>query len=201
MSSPKKWVPRGRATITLGSFVLCLALASGSPAANESLRQYVDEITAASITVSTEILVFARERTDLAVNARDYITLAPVEINRTGARSLFWSGYLWSTIDRRNAQPLLAEGDELVLLADGRPLRLHGDGKTLRDHGAGEPITSSPGRHAVPVLFPATPEEIAYVSRATEVRIELIHAGTSESFTLWKGKPAKLSEFAESVSP
>lgn len=185
----------------VGSFVFCLALAFGCSAADESVRQYVDEITAASITVSTETLIFARERTDLAVNARDYITLAPVEINQTGKRALFWSGYLWSTIDRRNSQPLLAEGDELVLLADGRPLRLHGDGKALKDHGAAEPITSSPARTAVAVLFPSSAEEISYVSRATEVHIELIHAGVSESFALWKGKPTRLSGFSASVTP
>ena len=165
------------------------------------MREYIDEITAANITVSSKILIFARERTDLAANARDYITLAPVEINRTGTRKYFWSGYLWSTIDRRNRQPLLQEGDELVLLADGRPIPLHGNGKTLKDLGAGEPITPSPARAATPVLFPVSPEEIAYVARATEVHIELLHAGSSESFTLWKGKPAMLAAFAEHVSP
>jgi hypothetical protein len=179
--------------------VLCLVLAAGCPAA-EAVRQYVDEITAASIMVSTESLIFARERSDLAANARDYITLVPVEINRSGARALFWSGYLWSTIDRRNSEPLLAKGDELVLLADGRPIRLHGDGRTLRDHGAGQPISPSPARNAVAVLYAASAEEISYVSHATEVHVESIRAGASDSFTLWKGKPARLSEFAEKVA-
>ena len=200
MSPEYRWL-QPRAAIAVAALVLSLALTQTSPAAEDGVREYIDEITAANITVSSKILIFARERTDLAANARDYITLAPVEINRTGTRKYFWSGYLWSTIDRRNRQPLLQEGDELVLLADGRPIPLHGNGKTLKDLGAGEPITPSPARAAIPVLFPVNPEEIAYVARATEVHIELLHAGTSESFTLWKGKPAMLAAFAEHVSP
>jgi hypothetical protein len=179
--------------------VLFLALAAASPAAGDAVREYVDEITAASVTVSTETLIFARERGDLAANARDYVTLAPVQINRTGTRTTFWSGYLWSTIDRRNGQSFLADSDELVLLADGRPLRLHGNGKTLKDLGAGQPITPSPSRKAIPVLFPASPEEIAYVSQAREVYIELLHDGSSERFTLWNGKPARFSAFVEEI--
>lgn len=181
--------------------LLCLLAVATSHAADEAVREYVDEITAASITASTDTLLFARERTDLAVNARDYITLIPVEINRTGTRTCFWSGYLWSTIDRRGRQSWLAEGDELVLLADGRPIRLRSSGKTLEDQGAAQPISPSPARTAIPVLFPATPEEIAYVAHAAEVRVALLHSGTSESFVLWKGRPGALRAFSEHISP
>jgi hypothetical protein len=183
------------------ALLLCLLPAARAPAADDAVREYVDETTAASITASAGVLIFARERTDLAVNARDYVTLVPVEINRSGKRACFWSGYLWSTIDRRNRQPWLAEGDDLVLLADGRPLPLRISGKTLKDQGAAEPITPSPARNAIPVLFPATVEEIAYVAHATEVRIELLHAGTNETFVLWKGRPGAFTAFSEHVSP
>lgn len=181
--------------------LLCLLPVASSQAANDGVREYVDETTAASITASNEPLIFARERTDLAVNARDYVTLVPVEINRSGKRACFWSGYLWSTIDRRNRQPWLAEGDELVLLADGRPIPLRISGGTLRDQGVAEPITPSPVRSAIPVLFPAAMEEIAYVAHASEVSIELLHAGTNETFVLWKGRPSTFAAFSEHVSP
>lgn len=180
--------------------MLCLLPAGRSHAADYAVREYVDPTTAASITVSTSALIFARERTDLAVNARDYITLVPVEINKTGTRACFWSGYLWSTIDRRNRQSWLADGDELVLLADGRPIRLRSSGKTLRDQGAAEPISPAPVRTARPVLFLASPEEISYVAGASELRIELLHSGTSETFVLWKGHPPALRVFSEHIS-
>ena len=190
-----------RAATRIAIFVALLWTSPTSQAANDPVREYVDELTAASVTVTVESLVFARERTDLAVNARDYVTLAPLEINRTGKREYFWSGYLWSTIDRRDRQPLLAKGDELILLADGRPIYLRSDGTTVRDHGIGQPPTPAPTRTAEPVLFATDPEAISYVAHATELHIELIHAGSSDNLSLWKGKPAKLGAFVERVAP
>jgi hypothetical protein len=180
-------------------FALLLASPPGARAGEDPVREYLDEITAASITVAVDSLVFARERSDLAANARDYVTLAPIEINVTGKRSYFWSGYIWSTIDRRDRQPLLAPGDELVLLADGRPIRLRSDTRSLRDHGVGQPPTRVPARTAVAVLFVADRESIAYAARATELHIELIHAGTSEPFALWKDTRAALRAWVERV--
>jgi hypothetical protein len=175
-----------------------LAWTAGVRAA-DPVRQYVDEITAATITVAVEPLIFARERTDLAANSRDYVTLTAIEINVQGKRSYFWSAYIWSTIDRRDRQPLVAPGDELVLVADGRPIPLRSDAQTPRDRGLGESPTRAPTRTAVPALFAADRESIGYVARAGELRIELIHAGNNDAFVLWKDGRAALLAFSEAV--
>ena len=175
-----------------------LAWTAGVPAA-DSVRQYVDEITAASITVAVEPLIFARERTDLAANSRDYVTLTAIEVNIMGKRSYLWSAYIWSTIDRRERQQLVAPGDELVLVADGRPIPLRSDSKTLREHGLGGSPTRAPARTAVPALFAADLESIGYVARASELHIELIHAGSNDAFVLWKDGRAALGAFTQGV--
>jgi hypothetical protein len=189
----------GRLRAALTAVLLLLLAAPNVPADDDAVREYVDEITAVSITVTVDALVFARERSDLAANARDYITLAPLEINRTGQRSYFWSGYIWSTIDRRDREPVVGPGDQLMLLADGRPIRLLRDATPLRDRGVGQPPLRVPTRTAIPVLFSADPESIAYVSRASELHIELIHAGVNEPFPLWKDARKGIREFAERV--
>jgi hypothetical protein len=186
-----KWVR----AIVLGW--LALAAITSVWSAEEAVREYVDEITAVSITVPVNAIVFARERTDLAVNARDYVTLAPLEVNRTGKRSYFWSGYVWSTIDRRGGGPVLDPKDELVLIADGRPIPLRADGKSLRDHGVGQAPTGAPIRKATPVLFAARPDEIAYVAHAQELRVDVIHEGVSEPFLLWKDARDGVRELSE----
>jgi hypothetical protein len=163
----------------------------------EAVREYVDELTAVSITVSLDSLVFARERSDLAANARDYITLAPLEINRTGRRTLFWSGYLWSTIDRRGREPVIAADEQLVLIADGRPIALRQASASLRDQGVGQPPTPVPVRTATPVLFEAKPDEIAYVAQARELRITTVRNTESENFALWKDRRRGLLDFVE----
>ena len=102
--------------------IVAATAAVTSPAAfgAELVREYLDEKTAATITVTSASMIFARERPELAVNARDYISLAALEVNRAGTRSYYWFAYVWSTIDRRDDTPLLIESDELVLMADGR---------------------------------------------------------------------------------
>jgi hypothetical protein len=189
---------RSGAVLAMAAAVL-LAWTAGVPAADDSVHQYVDEITAASITVAVEPLIFARERTDLAANSRDYVTLTAIEVNVTGKRSYLWSAYIWSTIDRRDRQPLVVPGDELVLVADGRPISLRSDAKTLRELGIGESPTRSPARTAVPALFAADLESISYVARASELHIELIHAGSNDSFMLWKDGRAALRAFGVAV--
>jgi len=175
-----------------------LAWSARVPAA-DSVRQYVDEVTAASITVAVEPLIFARERTDLAANSRDYVTLTAVEVNVQGKRGYFWSAYIWSTIDRRDREQLLAPGDELVLVADGRPIALRSDTKTLREHGIVQSPTRAPARTAVPALFAADLESMGYVARASELHIELIHAGSNDAFVLWKDGRAALGAFTSSA--
>jgi hypothetical protein len=191
--------PRARRSAFAG--LAALVLATLAPAADEpGVREYVDETTAASITVTLNGLVFARERTDLAVNARDYITLAPIEVNRTGKRRYFWTGYVWSTIDRRGREPLLATGDRFILMADGRPIELQAEGNSLRDTGISEPPIPRPVRVASPMLFRADPDVIAYVGHAADLHVELVRAGASDSFFLWQDRREQLRAFSEHIA-
>lgn len=190
------------ASIRAGSALLggALLFTTGAAMAADAVREYVDQTSAISVTVTSSALIFARERSDLAANARDYITLAPLETNRSGERSYFWMGYLWSTIDRRKGEPMIAATDELVLLADGRPIRLVALETPLSDRGVVEPPLDPPKRNALPALFAVDLESIAYAAQATDLHIELIHAGVSESFTLWKDARPAVREFAERVA-
>src|SRR5205085_7065875 len=63
-------------------------------------REYLDEDTAATVTVVGEPLVFAYAIPALAANQRDYVTLAAAAVNRNGKVSYVLIAYFWSTIDR-----------------------------------------------------------------------------------------------------
>jgi hypothetical protein len=167
----------------------------------DTVFEYLDHETAVSVTGALKPLVFARERRDLAANARDYVTLTAIEINRTGKRTYFWSGYLWSTADRRSAEPLLAADDALVLIANGRPIRLDSAPGTLRDQGIAQAPTPAPLRTAVPVLYRADPEIFEYLASATDVHLELVRAGISEPFDLWMDGRAALRALVDRLGP
>ena len=167
--------------------LLAVAAAAGcaatTPAGGE--REYLDEQTAATVTVGAPVLVFARERPDLAVHARDYLTLVPLDVNRSGTHVQYFFGYAWSTIDKRAqpGQPSLPPHVELI--ADGRPIALAPHQGSLRDLGLGELPLPAPARAATPLIAPASREQQAFVANAAEVRAVLLRDGGSERFELW----------------
>lgn len=166
----------------------------------ELVRSYLDETTAATITVATEPLIFARERTDLAVNARDYVSLAPIEINRTGSRTYHWYAYVWSTIDRRGEESRAGAEDQFVLLADGRAIVLRRDDGTPRQLGIGKPPLPAPTRGAAAVVFAADPELFDYVARSSELRMQVIRDGQNEDFLPWRDARDAVREFVRFVT-
>lgn len=180
-------------------FLLMLSVpaVAGAPSGT---RQYLDTETVATITVAMEPSVFARERPDLAVNARDYLSLAPLEVDKAGQRQYYWCAYIWSTIDRHDAQPWLSNGDQIVLVADARPIPLHVATRSPREIGIANDPLRRPGRHAVLRLLMADLETIGYAARADELHIELISDGTAERIAPWRHRRSALRAFADGMA-
>jgi hypothetical protein len=188
--------PRARAIRALFPALLAafMTIAAGD---DKPVFEYLDEQTAATITAAVQPLVFARERSDLAANARDYVSLAPIEINRSGERRYYWFGYLWSTIDRRTGgETLQGEALEFVLLGDGRPIRLQPVSGTPRGHGIAQLPLPEPRRGAVTLMFEGEPASMSFVGHATELSLVLIRGGLSEDYALWRDERAAITSFA-----
>ena len=121
------------------------ALAGSAPP-----QEYLDEETAATITVVGEPLVFANERRDLAANARDYVTVAAAAVNRSGKITYVVIAYFWSTVDPRLRPDLLLSPPVLSLQADDRRLELHLAGHSAHEAGIGRPVHEPPGSPVTP---------------------------------------------------
>lgn len=172
-----------RAAACVLSVAMLAGCAASSPANGE--REYLDGKTAATVTVGSPELVFARERPELAVNARDYLTLVPVDVNRSGAHAQYFVGYAWSTIDKRARSGQPSSLPRVELIADGRriPLALHQG--PLTELGIGEAPVPAPSRSATLLVAPANREQQQFVADATEVRAVLLREEGSERFELW----------------
>lgn len=175
---------RLRVLLALGTAAILAAGCAATPAP-DSAREYLDEQTAATVTVGSRPLVFALERPDLAVHARDYLTLVPVDINRAGTHAQYFYGYVWSTIDKRRA----GEGDRgwprFELIADGRRIPLVPIAGTPRGIGLGEPPLPSPTASAAVLVAPTTREVQEFVARADVVVAVAHREDASERFALW----------------
>jgi hypothetical protein len=170
-----------------------LAMFAG-PAAlpgNASARHYLDRHTGATFTVMERPLVFARERSALAVNARDYISLVAIDINRGGQHQLYWYGYIWSTIAAADQAAGASAAADWMLLADARPIQLHPVNKPPRDLGIAEPPLAAPVRNATPIIFSADAEELEYLGAASGLALR---RGGAE-YQLWRDARAELASF------
>ncbi len=174
--------------------VAIVALAAGACASppSDGPRQYLDEKSAATVTVAREALVFARDRPELAVHARDYLTLVPVDVNRMGAHAVYFYGYVWSTIDKRGSGSL---GDGVAgfeIIADGRRIPLVPVNATPREIGLAEPPLRAPSASARLLIVRTDRETLALVADASELSAAELRDGLSESYVLWSGNPAEL---------
>jgi len=106
------------ALLAAGLLSACASLPAPAP------LTYLDERTGITLTLVDAPLVLARERRDLAANARDYLTLVAVTRNESGRVTPALLVHRWSTIDTRVAQAATPAGDpRLVIVADGRDIR------------------------------------------------------------------------------
>jgi len=174
-----------RPPVWFAVMAIALGVAASSPAFTRepTARQYLDRQTGATITAMERAFVFARERPALAVNARDYISLVGVDVNRGGQHLLYWYGYSWSTIDGGGADETLAPVGWL-LLADGRPIALRPVAQTPEQVGIGKIPLPRPVRGARTVLFAADAEELEFVARGGDLSVQRADGDTK--FTLWR---------------
>jgi len=176
--------------------VAMLLLAVGACASQppDVPRQYLDQQSAATVTVATGALVFARERPELAVHARDYLTLVPVDVNQAGTHRLYFYCHVWSTIDKRG-QPGNDDGPaRFELVADGRQIPLVPVEASIRELGLAEPPVRAPSPSARLLVAATDRDALEFLASASELRAIAHHGGASERYELWKdGRQSLLS--------
>lgn len=159
----------------------------------------LDEHSGASLTVVDQPLVLARERRDVAVHARDYLTLVAAELNETGHRRLVWVVHQWSTIDARALDVEPTVGAALLLVADGRDIRL----TPANDVGAAlylkNPALLAPDdSNAITTAYTIDDATLEYVATCHQVSAAFPDSRLTLPFALWKdGRPALARFLAE----
>jgi len=151
-----------------------LAIALGAcAAARDSVApsEYLDQTTAATITVAAKPLVFARERPELAAHARDYVTLAAAAVNRGGAIEYYIFAYLWSTLDDRNRGADRTSADNLTIAADDRRIKPQLAGHSSQEAGVGSAIRAPPGRHWALNIYRTDVATLGFIAEARHLTV------------------------------
>jgi hypothetical protein len=139
--------------------------------------------------------VFARAHQDVAANARQYVTVAAVSVNRSGHYEYVLLVYLWSTVDPRlgaDRHP----GQNVILLADDRAIRLVRDGRSLQQVGISTPLHAPEHIRGQPRIYRTDLDALKFLAQARRVRLLLEGDEDPRPFDVWTDGRRALARFS-----
>ena len=181
--------------ITLSILSACTALSSA-----DSPQEYLDKDTAATINVVGRPMVFARDRSERAAHARDYVTVAAATVDRGGKTDYVVIAYFWSTLDAHD-EPHAAQAPaaaDIVFAADDRRITLHLEGHSAHDIVIGVPVHAPPARSAIPNVYRTDLATLRYLSAAHHLAV--VAADSDMSYELWDDRRAALGSLVRLLS-
>ena len=184
---------------TLGWVALgLLMLATGTVRADSSEpTEYLDEETAATITVVAQPLVFAYAHRELAANARDYATVAAAAVNEAGKIHYVLILYFWSTVDPRLRTDAPPAAEPLALQADDRSISLSLRGHSAHEAGIGIPVHAPPGNPVIPNVYSTDLPTLRYLVAAHRLSLRTDSGGAPQAYELWEDRRAALRAFVQ----
>lgn len=186
-----------------GRPILAALLALASVAAvggTKAPQEYLDEETAATITVVGEPLVLACPHPELAANVRDYLTLAAAAVNRNGKVTYVLIGYYWSTLDPRLRHEPQPPAEPLKVQADDRRIQLTLGGRSAHEAGIGMPVHAPSGSNATPNVYGVDLATLRFIGEARQLTVLAESGGTDLTYELWEDRRPALRAFVRHMS-
>jgi len=146
---------------------------------------------------ATSVLTLARPTPRFSEAARDYLYLAPVEVNEMGMRRHYlWLG-LATTVDRAWSWAESSEPATLVLVLDGVPVAL-----PLAPWDATAPGFSTAAPTYSTMRAQVTLDELERLATASVIHVQLVStAGAREPFARWRGEWTDWLPFVAGIEP
>ena len=181
-------------------------------------HQYLDEETAATVTVVSEPWIFstkrpdgpalptvmedrspettgtAREKSEFAADRRDLISLYAIDVNRMGDHRQYLA--VQQSLPRANGNASvptleLRSGDQLLAL---KPVT-----QTPRELGIAQSPVKANGRGSQWSYFAIDKEVLATVARTHDLQATLIVDGDRIAYDMWRDGSAELSRLSQEV--
>jgi hypothetical protein len=160
------------------------------------VREYMDGTTGSTITAANQAMILYSEEPLLAANTRDYISIGPVEVNKSGQQSyLLWIG-MWTTIDRPDFSEETANRqlDPIYFLIDGEPMEFN----FVSRAGIEQAPYSSSAPGAIEGYYATTRNQIERFAAAADLRISVsIDESPAKIYRLWSRNTNSFADFSE----
>ena len=180
---------RGRAR----SLIVMLCALAGGCASSGGLRpvEFLDEHTAASVTVVAKPLAFAHPRANVAANVTEFVSITAVAVDRDGKRDYLLVTHVWSTAGPDRADQ---SGRSVVLKADDRRIHFGDTQLTLQDFGVSVPVQAAAG---IAPISTATPTDLSTLQFIAAARSLVVESPGTAPYALFEDGRASLARFVQ----
>ena len=169
---------------------IVLALLSGCATPTVTPRHYLDEETAATITMVAEPWIFSGDQVAFSAKDRDYLNLIAFDVNRMGGHRQYLAALV-------STPPPLTDPSQLrlELQAGGQTLTLQPIMDDTRKLGFVKPLAPSFSPTARWWYFPVTKEILGTVMRSADLGVAVAVADKRVVYTKWRDGSAEVAEF------
>jgi hypothetical protein len=193
--------PVRRLNWALAMGLLPLLGACASPSRAQT-RELLDESSGSTLLIVQRPIVFARPRTDVAANSRDYATVVAMHEDRSGKYSTWLIVHRWSTVDPRFAGAAGAGAGQLRIIADDRELTFNAAVPEplflQRRNGLFEPST----RAAQSSAYSVDSATLHYIASAQTLSLRYSDDSLPVPYTVWEdGRTALQAWLSDTRTP
>jgi hypothetical protein len=171
------------------SIFLTLTACAMTPAV--APREYLDERTAATITMVAQPWIFNR---DHARPQLDFVHLYAIDVNRMGDHRKYLAVVkYWPAPEH---EELIDVSPVLEVDVGDQPVRFKAVEEDARELGIGQPLDAAAPRSAKIWLYPVESNALKRIAGADSLSVALLTDGTRASYSVWRDGRAELSEFS-----
>jgi hypothetical protein len=177
--------------------LLALACAGCAGAPEKPLREYLDEQTAATITVVAEPWIFSRERTNERLDERDYLNVYAINVNRMGDHRQYLA--VLQSAPLRDAAGQDTPPPSLQWRASGEDLTFVPASENARALGVAQPVAESYTYESRWWYYPVDRRTLARIAGSRDVRASLVAGEVRAGYVLWRDGSAEAAALSSAI--
>ncbi|MBT8101499.1 MAG: hypothetical protein KJO95_00935 [Gammaproteobacteria bacterium] len=177
------------------TMALIIVLMSACASNSELVLSKLDPKTSVTINYDKSPFIFFRSLSPTQADAKEYVYVGPLEVNRSGDYRYYLWVATWSTMDNAQAVRRRDRFESIEVVADGAPLALKTSGASLETIGASEPVYPKPVGWATENYYDVTLAQLRVIAESTELQLQF--TATGETYLPWDDQESSMNGLRE----
>jgi hypothetical protein len=177
-----------RITLLATTLVVLIGCATTKPL---TPREYLDEQTAATITVVADPVVFVHDREIASARGRDFLSLYGIDVNRMGEHRQYIAVLQWAPPEEVSAAAAIPA---LELRINEEPMVLQPTKASPRELGIAQPLAESYSYNATWWYFPVDKSVLRTLAEARDIGAAMVLPQRRIQYVMMNDGRAQLGE-------